>query len=80
MPASRPENKAAACGILNTGGNLGGMLAPVITPLIASRFGWAAGLYFACLVVLPGMLVWLWIDPAPAIKPHLNEDKAQVIG
>ena len=27
----------AACGILNTGGNVGGFLAPIITPYIASR-------------------------------------------
>jgi ACS family glucarate transporter-like MFS transporter len=60
------ENVGAACGILNTGGNLGGMLAPVITPLIAKYFGWAGGLYFGCLVVLASALTWFWISPEPA--------------
>jgi MFS family permease len=53
----------AACGILNTGGNFGGTLAPIITPLIALHFGWSWGLYFGSLVVLIGVVVWFWIDP-----------------
>jgi ACS family glucarate transporter-like MFS transporter len=57
------ENVGAACGILNTGGNLGGLLAPVVTPLLASRFGWAGGLYFGSLMVLIGTLTWLLVDP-----------------
>jgi len=57
------ENVGAACGILNTGGNLGGMLAPVITPLIARYFGWAGGLYFGCLIVLMSSVTWFLISP-----------------
>jgi sugar phosphate permease len=53
----------AACGIMNCGGNVGGMLAPILTPIIAQRFGWSGGLYFASGVVLLGMLTWLLIDP-----------------
>jgi MFS family permease len=59
----------AACGILNTGGNMGGTLAPVITPLIASRFGWAGGLYFASLLVMLGVLSWFFIDPSRKMAP-----------
>ena len=61
------EHTGAACGILNTGGNLGGMLAPVLTPMIAARFGWAGGLYFGSLMVLIGMLTWLLVDPGKTI-------------
>jgi len=61
------EHVGAACGILNTGGNLGGMLAPVVTPLIASRFGWTGGLYFGSLMVFIGMLTWLAVDPGKKI-------------
>jgi ACS family glucarate transporter-like MFS transporter len=53
----------AACGIMNCGGNVGGMLAPIVTPLIARRFGWTGGLSFASLIVLLGMLAWLVIEP-----------------
>ncbi len=61
------EHVGAACGILNTGGNLGGMLAPVVTPLIALRFGWTGGLYFGSLMVFIGMLTWLAVDPGKKI-------------
>jgi ACS family glucarate transporter-like MFS transporter len=61
------EQAGAACGIFNTGGNLGGMLAPVLTPMIAVHFGWAGGLYFGSLMVLIGMLTWLLIDPGKKI-------------
>jgi MFS family permease len=53
----------AACGFMNFGGNVGGMLAPVLTPMIAQRFGWAGGLSFASLIVLLGMLAWLVLEP-----------------
>lgn len=53
----------AACGIMNCGGNVGGMLAPILTPLIARRFGWTGGLSFASAVVLMGMLAWFFIEP-----------------
>ncbi len=52
----------AAFGILNGGGNLGGFLAPVATPWLASLFGWSAGLYFGCLVVCLSIGVWCFIN------------------
>ena len=56
------DNAGAACGILNAGGNLGGMVAPVVTPMVAARFGWAAGLYVASALVLVAVVVWFWIS------------------
>ncbi|HYM10293.1 MAG TPA: MFS transporter, partial [Bryobacterales bacterium] len=58
----------AACGILNTGGNLGGMIAPVLTPLIATRYGWEGGLYFASFLVMLSVLTWFFIDPSKKIS------------
>ncbi len=52
----------AAGGIMNTGGNAGGMLAPIITPLIARHFGWSGGLYFGSFVVLIGVAAWFFLD------------------
>src|SRR6266542_1244379 len=42
----------AAGGILNTGGNIGGIVARVLTPFIASFAGWSWGLYSGCLLVI----------------------------
>jgi len=57
------KQMGAACGILNTGANLGG-IAPYLAPLIASYFGWTWGLYSAALVLMLGVLIWFWIDPS----------------
>jgi MFS family permease len=56
------RHAGAAGGILNTGGNIGGILAPILTPWFAVRFGWSAGLYVGSLVVLLGMVAWFFID------------------
>jgi ACS family glucarate transporter-like MFS transporter len=58
----------AACGIMNCGGNIGGMIAPFLTPVIASRFGWTGGLYFAGMMVVLGMLAWFLIKPTPQVE------------
>lgn len=57
------RQSGTACGILNTGGNLGGLIAPVLTPWIASKAGWAAGLYFGSLMALTSAALWFLIDP-----------------
>jgi MFS transporter, ACS family, D-galactonate transporter len=49
--------------ILNTGGNAGGILAPVITPLFSKYFGWQAGLGLAGVLCIFGAALWWWIDP-----------------
>jgi ACS family glucarate transporter-like MFS transporter len=56
------SQSGAAGGIMNTGGNAGGLLAPTITPLLASHFGWAWGLYFGSFVVMLGVVAWFFID------------------
>jgi len=53
----------AACGILNTGGNAGGFLAPVITPYIAARAGWSWGLYSGSLMAIVGVIACYFVDP-----------------
>jgi ACS family glucarate transporter-like MFS transporter len=53
-----------AGGLMNTGGNVGGGIAPVLTPVIASHYGWSAGIAFGGLIALIGLLAWLFIDPS----------------
>ena len=53
----------SAGAILNTGGNLGGLLAPEVTPLISARLGWPASLAVAALLSLLAAVLWRWIDP-----------------
>jgi MFS family permease len=53
------DDAGAAGGFMNTIGNIGGIAAPVLTPLIASRFGWQAALWAGAGVILIGMSAWL---------------------
>jgi sugar phosphate permease len=69
-----------AGGIFNTGGNLGGIVAPYLTPWIAKEFkdvswvptyfgdSWRLSLYLGSLIVLAGVVVWFWINPAERIE------------
>ena len=57
------RQSGTACGIMNTGGNLGGLVAPVLTPWIAAKTGWTASLYFGSLMALTGAALWFFIDP-----------------
>lgn len=52
------ESAGAACGILNTGSSVGGFIALVLTPFIASILGWSMALYFGCAVALSGVSIW----------------------
>src|SRR5262249_31224165 len=52
-----------AAGICNTGGNLGGMIAPVVTPWVGDLLGWPAAIALGSLVCLLGVGLWLWVDP-----------------
>jgi ACS family D-galactonate transporter-like MFS transporter len=58
-----------AAAIMNTGGNAGGLLAPVVTPYLASYFGWKVGLGVACAVPVLGAILWFWIDPTERPLP-----------
>lgn len=63
---------STSAAVVNTGGNLGGLLSPVITPWVGlglggalgREAGWAWGLRIGCLVCLAGAGLWAAIDPA----------------
>jgi len=56
---------ATSAAIVNTGGNLGGLLAPVVTPYVASAYGWNAGFIVASLVCLVGVVQWFGVRLVP---------------
>jgi ACS family glucarate transporter-like MFS transporter len=64
---------AAAAGVMNTGGSVGGFLAPVITPFVAARGGWPAALYTGSAVVLGAVVLWFFVD---AGQPDVHREYA----
>lgn len=75
-----------AAAIMNTGGNGGGMLAPVITPWVSEHYGWPIGIGLGAAVCLFGALCWRWIDlgeeesmtESPLKKPAQLEAKDEM--
>ena len=60
-------------GVTVTATQIGGAVAPVLTPMIADRFGWEAALQFAALLALFSSFVWLFIDAAKEIVPQVEK-------
>jgi MFS family permease len=54
----------SAAAILNTGGNGGGILAPIVTPWVGQRYGWGTAVAVASVICLVGAVLWLEIEPA----------------
>jgi len=59
----------SSAAIFNTGGNLGGLIAPVATPFLSSTlgFGWENAISVASIVALVGACCWLAIDEGEPI-------------
>jgi dipeptide/tripeptide permease len=49
--------------LMNTGGNAGGLLSPVLAPHLSHYFGWQVGMGLAGVVAVGGALLWLGINP-----------------
>lgn len=57
-----PRSAGALSGLMNMGGNLGGVVSPILTPVIAARWGWVVALGFAACIALIGALLWFGIE------------------
>jgi MFS family permease len=53
-----------AAGFFNTGGNAGGILAPVVTPVVSDACGWPVAISLGSVFCLIGVVLWFWIDPS----------------
>jgi MFS family permease len=61
-------------GVTVTATQIGGAVAPTLTPIIADRFGWEAALQFAGLLALLSAFGWLFIDAAKKIVAQEEKD------
>ncbi len=58
-----------AGGLMNFGGNLGGMISPVLTPWLASFIGWPVALSLTAGLGLCGAALWIGVDASAATAP-----------
>lgn len=55
------QHTTAACGVLNTGGNLAGAIASPLVPIVAHHFGWLSALATGSVFALLAAVLWFWI-------------------
>jgi len=48
---------------MNTGGNVGGLFSPLLSPIIAQSLGWPAAIMIACAIAALGGLMWFLFKP-----------------
>ncbi len=66
MPGGR---SGTAGGIMNTGCNIGGLLSPMLTPMLAASIGWEPALHVAAALAVLAAVLWLGIGVRDAIVP-----------
>jgi len=52
----------SVAGLMNTFGNLGGWLSPIVTAYVAAKFGWTIALSLAAIVTVGSGLCWFGVD------------------
>lgn len=62
MRVSGPRSGTAG-GIMNMGSNLGGLVSPALTPLLAAWVGWEAALHVAAALAVAAAVLWLGVRP-----------------
>ncbi|HEX3232776.1 MAG TPA: MFS transporter [Gemmatimonadales bacterium] len=76
----------AACGVMNTGGNVVGGVVALLVPLTARTLGWPIALGTASLFALVGAVLWVWIradrtmDEAVGHSPAIAASPARLVG
>jgi MFS family permease len=57
------KSRGLSGAFMNTGGNIGGLISPVLTPFMAEHIGWPSSIAVACVVSGIGGLMWFLINP-----------------
>lgn len=68
------EARGFAGAFLNTIGNIGGFIAPVLTPFMAQSMGWPNAISVACVIAGVGGLMWFVIKPPKKSSSNVDED------
>jgi MFS transporter, ACS family, glucarate transporter len=68
------RNPGVITGFMNTFGNVGGTIAPLVTGYVVENYGsWNLPFYLMAGVFVIGALMWLLVDPYRLVINHLDE-------
>src|SRR5258708_37049563 len=70
------EYTGSLSGLMNTFGNLGGWLSPILTAYIATRFGWSRALDCTAAVSIASGLFWFLVRADRSLDPSPNGQPA----
>lgn len=73
------KERALAVGIFNSGTNCGAVLAPLLIPWVALRFGWRAAFLFTGITDLIWLMFWLGMYRKPAAHPKVTPQELAYI-
>jgi len=58
-------------GVMNLGSNIGGLVSPALTPVLAAHLGWTNALYVAAGLSVIGAALWMGVSLNPQIEVSL---------
>lgn len=73
------KERALATGIFNSGSNIGAIVAPLVVPIIAVRFGWQWAFIATGLLGFVWLMAWLRLYQSPASHPSVNAAELALI-
>ena len=62
------SSAGSVSGVMNMGGQLGGVVVASLTPILAAHIGWSGSFIFTAGMALLGAVAWLFIDPNAALE------------
>jgi MFS transporter, ACS family, glucarate transporter len=63
-----PNFSGSLSAMMNTCGNLGGWIAPILTAYIATHFGWTRALDFAALITFVSGILWFGVNASQKLE------------
>lgn len=73
------RERALATGILNSGSNIGAIVAPLTVPLLASHFGWHSGFLFTGSLSMSWAILWFFVYRDPECHPRVSKQELRWI-
>jgi ACS family glucarate transporter-like MFS transporter len=61
MTAVAGAHSGSGGGVMNMGSNIGGLISPALTPVLAASIGWEAALMVSAALAVVAALLWYWI-------------------
>jgi ACS family glucarate transporter-like MFS transporter len=65
-------SSGSVSGFMNMGNQIGGGITLILTPFLASRFGWTTSFFVAAGLSVLGAVAWLFVDPERGLSPEAH--------